>query len=67
MSRVYFDITIGGKPVGTIVFKLYDDIVPRTALNFKSLCTGEKGVGKVTGKNLSFEGSIFHRIIPGTN
>ena len=65
MSLVYFDISIGGSPAGTIVFKLYDDVVPRTALNFKSLCTGEKGIGKMTGKPLSYSNSLFHRIIPG--
>lgn len=66
MSTVYFDISIGGSPVGTIIFKLYDDVAPRTALNFKCLCTGERGIGKMTGKSLSFAGSIFHRVIPGS-
>jgi peptidyl-prolyl isomerase D len=66
MSEVFFDISIGGSPAGTIVFKLYDEIVPRTALNFKCLCTGERGLGKTTGKPMTFARSIFHRIIPGT-
>eukprot|EP01041_Mallomonas_annulata_P008642 gene8642-17827_t len=65
MSFVSFDITIGGKVAGTIVFRLYDDIVPKTAANFRCLCTGEKGMGKLTGKKLHYEGTIFHRIIPG--
>ena len=34
--RVYFDITIGGRPAGRIVFQLYDDIVPKTAENFRA-------------------------------
>jgi cyclophilin family peptidyl-prolyl cis-trans isomerase len=65
MLLVYFDISIGGTKTGKIVIRLYDDITPRTAHNFKCLCTGEKGIGKTTGKPLAFSGSIFHRIIPG--
>ena len=65
MALVYFDISIGGSPVGKITFKLYDEVAPRAALNFKCLCTGERGIGKTSGKPLSFAGSIFHRVIPG--
>eukprot|EP01104_Vermistella_antarctica_P001466 TRINITY_DN1150_c1_g1_i2.p2 TRINITY_DN1150_c1_g1~~TRINITY_DN1150_c1_g1_i2.p2 ORF type:complete len:114 (+),score=15.02 TRINITY_DN1150_c1_g1_i2:63-404(+) len=61
--RTFFDITIGDKPVGRIVFELFNDEVPRTVENFRALCTGEKGVGKETGKPLHFKGSTFHRII----
>ena len=59
---VYFDISIGSKPAGRIIFKLYTSIVPLTAENFRSLCTGEKGLGK-SGKPLSYSGSTFHRVI----
>ncbi|KAJ7595017.1 peptidyl-prolyl cis-trans isomerase [Mycena floridula] len=61
---VFFDMTIAGSPVGRIVFSLYADLVPKTAENFRALCTGEKGTG-VSGKLLSYEGSGFHRIIKG--
>jgi len=61
--RVYFDINIGGQPAGRIVMELYSDVAPRTAENFRALCTGEKGVGK-SGKALHYKGSTFHRVIP---
>ncbi|KAF5378058.1 hypothetical protein D9615_007507 [Tricholomella constricta] len=52
----YFDVAIGAKPAGRIVFKLYDDIVPKTTRNFRELATGQHGFG--------FAESGFHRIIP---
>ncbi|VDM92423.1 unnamed protein product [Onchocerca ochengi] len=61
--RVFFDITIGGQQSGRIVMELFNDIVPKTAENFRALCTGEKGVGK-SGKPLHYKGSKFHRVIP---
>ena len=60
--RVFFDITIGGKPAGRITFELFADTVPKTADNFRALCTGEKGMGK-QGKPLHYKGCRFHRII----
>merc|ERR1739848_183237 len=62
-SNVFFDVSIGGKPAGRIEFELFDDVVPKTAENFRALCTGEKGKGK-SGKPLHYKGSTFHRIIP---
>ncbi|MFG2225836.1 peptidylprolyl isomerase [Streptomyces sp. NPDC048644] len=55
-NNVFFDITIDDQPAGRIVFKLYDDIVPKTARNFRELATGEHGFG--------YAGSSFHRVIP---
>ncbi|KAL7073880.1 hypothetical protein ACQ4LE_006629 [Meloidogyne hapla] len=65
MSRpkVFFDVTLGGKAAGRIVMELFSDIVPKTAENFRALCTGEKGTGQ-SGKPLHYKGSKFHRVIP---
>jgi len=62
--RVYFDMEIGGEPAGRIEMELFVGVCPRTVENFRCLCTGERGVGK-QGKPLHFEGSAFHRVIPG--
>ena len=60
--KVFFDITIAGQAAGRMTFELYKDTTPKTAENFRALCTGEKGTGK-SGKPLHFKGSKFHRVI----
>jgi hypothetical protein len=62
--RVYFDIEIGGVKAGRIVMELFSNMAPKTAENFRALCTGEKGTGK-SGSKLHYKNSIFHRVIPG--
>ncbi|KAK8486534.1 hypothetical protein V6N11_009012 [Hibiscus sabdariffa] len=73
--KVYFDVEIARRPagmprfsnesipLGRVVMGLFGKAVPKTAENFRALCTGEKGVGK-SGKPLHYKGSVFHRIIP---
>ncbi|CAM8930752.1 hypothetical protein QQ045_022516 [Rhodiola kirilowii] len=61
--KVFFDIVIGRMKAGRVVMELFADVTPKTAENFRALCTGEKGIGKA-GKPLHYKGSAFHRIIP---
>ncbi|KAL1523438.1 hypothetical protein AB1Y20_018378 [Prymnesium parvum] len=61
--RVFFDISIDGRSVGRIVMLLRADVVPKTAENFRALCTGECAHREREAR-LSYKGSVFHRIIP---
>merc|ERR1711978_872447 len=55
-TRVFFDMSADGAPLGKIIMELRNDVTPKTAENFRALCTGEKGFG--------YKGSTFHRVIP---
>jgi len=67
--RVFLEVEVRGPELlgrsgkveasGRLEFELFADVAPKTAENFRCLCTGEKG------RSLHFEDSIFHRIIPG--
>merc|ERR1719245_842720 len=61
--KVYFDMEVGGEKAGRIVMGLYGKTVPKTTENFRALCTGESGNTK-SGIHRTYEGSIFHRVIP---
>lgn len=61
--RCFFDIEVGDINIGRIIFELYSDMCPKTAENFRALCTGEKGIGKTTGKPLHYKGIVFHRVV----
>jgi cyclophilin family peptidyl-prolyl cis-trans isomerase len=63
--RVYFDVEIDRRLIGRLVMELYADVTPRTAENFRALCTGEKGMSPYSNKPLHFKGCTFHRIIKG--
>jgi peptidylprolyl isomerase len=60
--KVFMDIEIGGEDAGRIEFELFADTVPRTAENFRALCTGEKSKPDAP---LTYKGSAFHRVIKG--
>lgn len=62
--RILLNLSIGKRENLKIGVKLFNDIVPKTAENFRALCAGDRGIGQL-GKPLALAGSSFHRIIPG--
>jgi len=63
--RCFLEISIGGKAIGKLVFKVYLDKCPLTSKNFYSLCTNDAGKLARNGKPLHYKQSTFHRIIRG--
>ncbi|KRY11085.1 Peptidyl-prolyl cis-trans isomerase 11, partial [Trichinella patagoniensis] len=57
---VFFDIHANGIDIGRIRMELYADVVPKTAENFRQLCTGEY---RKDGVPVGYKNSIFHRVI----
>ncbi|XP_063725812.1 peptidyl-prolyl cis-trans isomerase H-like [Symsagittifera roscoffensis] len=57
---VFMDIKIGGNDVGRLKMELFADLVPKTAENFRQLCTGEY---RKDGLPRGYKGSVFHRVI----
>ncbi|KAI7730798.1 hypothetical protein M8C21_021397, partial [Ambrosia artemisiifolia] len=58
--RVFMDLSIFDTPPQRLEIELFSQIVPKTAKNFRALCTGEAGIGQTTGKPLHYKGSFFH-------
>ncbi|KAK8162780.1 peptidyl-prolyl cis-trans isomerase [Phyllosticta citrichinensis] len=58
---VFFDVSLGGEPLGRIKMELFKDLVPRTAENFRQFCTGE--TKNALGRPQGYKGSKFHRVI----
>jgi len=66
---VFLEIEVDGASVGRVELELFADVAPKTAENFRCLCTGERNRSDASRgsskRPLSFQGSPFHRIIPG--
>lgn len=59
---VFLDVTIGGVPSGRIRIELFADVAPKTAENFRQMCTGEFSRGS---RPAGFLKTPFHRVIKG--
>ncbi|CAD6575222.1 MAG: Peptidyl-prolyl cis-trans isomerase [Tremellales sp. Tagirdzhanova-0007] len=65
LSNCFFELTVGKESAGRVEFKLYDETTPKTAANFRALCTGKKMDGGSLPKDFGYQGTAFHRVIPG--
>ncbi|KAL5526047.1 hypothetical protein ACEPAG_7385 [Sanghuangporus baumii] len=61
--RVFLDFAIDGTSVGRVIFELYSVSAPKTTENFRSLCTGERGVSPKSHIPLYYKHSKMHRVI----
>lgn len=61
--RTFFELAVGGEPLGKVVFGLFGNALPKTVENFRALCAGDKGQ-TASGIPLHYKGCIFHRVIP---
>ncbi|RHY41698.1 hypothetical protein DYB34_008010 [Aphanomyces astaci] len=57
---VFFDIALGGAPLGRLRMELFKNDCPKTVENFRQFCTGEYRKSELP---VGYKGSTFHRII----
>eukprot|EP00931_Biecheleriopsis_adriatica_P031533 TRINITY_DN18482_c0_g1_i2.p1 TRINITY_DN18482_c0_g1~~TRINITY_DN18482_c0_g1_i2.p1 ORF type:complete len:347 (-),score=84.08 TRINITY_DN18482_c0_g1_i2:51-1040(-) len=65
LPRAFMEIAVGDAEPVRLVFVLYTDSVPKTAENFRQLCTGEHSGKTARGKPFHYKGSVLHRMVPG--
>lgn len=49
-----------GELLGRVKMELFANVVPKTAENFRQLCTGET---KHQGQSMGYKGCKFHRVV----
>lgn len=63
--KVFLNFAIDGEPAGKVIVELFMDRVPKSAENFRKLCTGEKGKSPLLPKvPLHLKETRVHRIVP---
>lgn len=62
-TKCFFDMEFNKHPVGRIIFELHNEHCPKTCENFRSLCTGERGLGITTNRRLYYKGTSIHRVV----
>ncbi len=62
-GHVYLEISENGIPIGKLIIKLFQDIVPGTCENFRQLCTGEYEKRSLNNFQMSYRNTPFHRVI----